>query len=105
MVQESENAYDLNIYVERDPVHVMWNVGVPTLVIMMFSFCSYSLPIKQVGDRITITSTLLLAMMAFQGTIKEVLSPMPYLTATGKWMSRHWYLRISGPTLILLSGA
>merc|ERR1711920_168978 len=38
------------------------------------------------NGRLEITGTCLLSMMAFQGSIKDMLPPMPYLTAMGKYV-------------------
>merc|ERR1719161_1671280 len=78
--------YDLNIIVFRDPWHVMWNVCFPTMMVLCFSLTAYAIPITELNGRLEITSTCLLSMMAFQGTIKEMLPPMPYLTAMGKYV-------------------
>jgi len=81
-----DRNYDLNIVVQRDPRHVIWNVAFPTLMVLVFSLTAYAMPIAELNGRLEITSTCLLGMMAFQGTIKEMLPPMPYLTAMGKYV-------------------
>mmetsp|Transcript_8129 Transcript_8129/g.18125 ORF Transcript_8129/g.18125 Transcript_8129/m.18125 type:complete len:657 (-) Transcript_8129:63-2033(-) len=78
--------YEMNIIIFRDPRHVLWNVAFPTLMMLLFAFSVYSIPIAEIGARMENTSTCLLAMMAFQGTIKEMLPPMPYITAMGRYV-------------------
>jgi len=78
--------YEMNIIIFRDPRHVLWNVAFPTLMMLLFAFSVYSIPIEDIGARLENTSTCLLAMMAFQGTIKEMLPPMPYITAMGRYV-------------------
>lgn len=81
-----DRFYALNIVVQRDPSHVIWNVAFPSLMVLVFSLTAYAMPIAELSGRLEITSTCLLGMMAFQGTIKEMLPPMPYLTAMGKYV-------------------
>merc|ERR1712113_212207 len=64
----------------------MWNVFFPTMMILLFAFTSYFIPIVEINGRLEITGTCLLSMMAFQGSIKTMLPPMPYLTAMGKYV-------------------
>mmetsp|Transcript_1444 Transcript_1444/g.3280 ORF Transcript_1444/g.3280 Transcript_1444/m.3280 type:complete len:744 (-) Transcript_1444:77-2308(-) len=84
--EKANRFYEMQIVILRDPGHVMWNVAFPTMMILLFGFTVYGMPIAEVGTRLEITATLLLAMMAFQGTIKDMLPPMPYLTAMGKYV-------------------
>lgn len=84
--ETADRYYEMQIVILRDPGHVMWNVAFPTMMILLFGFTVYGLPISELGSRLEITGTCLLAMMAFQGTIKEMLPPMPYLTAIGKYV-------------------
>merc|ERR1711908_128556 len=81
-----DRYYDLNIIVYRVPTHVLMNVWFPNMMILAFSMTVYAIPIDNLNGRLEITATCLLGMMAFQGTIKEMLPPMPYLTAMGKYV-------------------
>jgi len=78
--------YEIHIVVTRDPDHVLWNVGFPVMIIWLFSFNAYFIPMAEINGRLEITATCLLGMMAFQGSIKDMLPPMPYLTAMGKYI-------------------
>merc|ERR1712100_475657 len=73
-------ATTLNIVVVRNPNHVVWHVGFPILMILVFSFFVYAMAIADLGGRLEITSTCLLGMMTFQGTVKGMLPPLPYIT-------------------------
>jgi len=78
--------YEIRIVVYRIPAHVLWYVCFPTMMVVSFSLCVYALPIAEVGNRLEITATCLLSLMAFQGTIKDMLPPMPYQTALGVYV-------------------
>lgn len=82
----ADRFYKLNMIVFRDPQHVMWTVCFPTMMILLFSFTAYAIPIAELNGRLEITSTCLLGMMAFQGTVKEMLPPLRYLTSMGMYV-------------------
>lgn len=79
--------YEVRIIVERSPGHAVRNVAVPCLVILTFSFTIYAIPMSELGSRLENTATCLLAMMAFQGVVNEMLPPVSYETALGRYVT------------------
>lgn len=79
--------YEVRIIVERSPGHAIRNVATPCLVILIFSFTIYAIPMSELGSRLENTATCLLAMMAFQGVVNEMLPPVSYETALGRYVT------------------
>ncbi|CAK8999670.1 Acetylcholine receptor subunit gamma [Durusdinium trenchii] len=79
--------YEVRIIVERSPGHALRNVATPCLVILIFSFTIYAIPMSELGSRLENTATCLLAMMAFQGVVNEMLPPVSYETALGRYVT------------------
>eukprot|EP00931_Biecheleriopsis_adriatica_P060698 TRINITY_DN36467_c0_g1_i1.p1 TRINITY_DN36467_c0_g1~~TRINITY_DN36467_c0_g1_i1.p1 ORF type:complete len:641 (+),score=116.20 TRINITY_DN36467_c0_g1_i1:56-1924(+) len=85
--EQPDRWYELKIIVEREPGHAMQNVSFPCFVIMLFSFTVFVIPMSDLGSRLENTATCLLAMMAFQGAIKDMLPPVNYQTALGRYVT------------------
>ncbi|CAJ1389105.1 unnamed protein product, partial [Effrenium voratum] len=79
--------YEVRIIVERSPGHAIRNVAMPCLVILTFSFTIYAIPMSELGSRLENTATCLLAMMAFQGVVNDMLPPVSYETALGRYVT------------------
>ena len=90
--------YEVRIIVERHPGHAIRTVGMPCLVSLAFSFTIYAIPMSDLAGRLENTATCLLAMMAFQGVVNDMLPPVSYETALGRYVTAVYFVLMPGAT-------
>jgi len=69
-----------SILVERKPMFFIWNIVVPMLVINGISLGSFAVPKSDTADRLSVSMTMVLTMVAFKLQISDILPDLSYLT-------------------------
>jgi len=72
-----------SLQVRRHSSNYMYNIIIPTSVLVSLAFCSFTVPVNEVADRASITLTLLLSIIAYKLIIKDEL---PKVTEEIQWM-------------------
>lgn len=68
------------LQVRRHASNYMFNIIIPTAVLVSLAFCSFTVPVNEVADRASITLTLLLSIIAYKLIIKDELPKVNFLT-------------------------
>jgi hypothetical protein len=68
------------IELSRIPWFYLWNIVLVIFVLVFSSFCVVGVPINELADRMSITMTISLTIVAFKFVITGMVPPTPYLT-------------------------
>jgi hypothetical protein len=77
---------NVSVVVRRWPSYFLWNVGLPILVISLLSFSAFAIPAADIADRLGVSLTLLLTIMAFKYVITDRLPNFNNLTYVDHYM-------------------
>ena len=69
-----------SVVVERKPMYFIWNIVVPLLVINGISLGSFAVPKSDTADRLSVSMTMVLTVVAFKLQISDSLPDLSYLT-------------------------
>jgi hypothetical protein len=72
---------------QRIVAGVMFRVFVPCAMLTLLCFCIFFIPYTDVGDRLGVIVTLILALVAFLYVVSENSPPIPYLTLGDKYIT------------------
>ncbi|KXJ08495.1 ligand-gated ion channel 50 [Exaiptasia diaphana] len=72
--------YHIKAFVRRKNGFYLWNVALIVFLITALSFTSFSVPISESADRLSVTLTLLLTAIAFKFVVSQSLPTISYLT-------------------------
>lgn len=72
--------YIVQIRVERRYMYYIWNVGFTIFLIVLLSITTWSINPTIVGERLAVTLTLVLSLVAFKVAISTTIPKVPYLT-------------------------
>eukprot|EP00397_Hematodinium_sp_SG-2012_P005888 GEMP01005912.1.p1 GENE.GEMP01005912.1~~GEMP01005912.1.p1 ORF type:complete len:636 (+),score=116.63 GEMP01005912.1:88-1995(+) len=78
--EERTDSYEVKIIVKRHWDNVVWNILFPMFLLTMLSFVVYFIDIKDLPNRFQVTLTLLLTVIAFKLSTRELLPAVSYLT-------------------------
>lgn len=78
--------YIIQIRVERRHEYFFWNVHVLLSCLVMLSVTSWAVPPDTSGERLAVTLTLVLSVIAFKFAIAGMLPLVPYLTRLDQYM-------------------
>lgn len=73
------------IEITRIPTFYLWNIVLVIFVLVLSSFCAIGVPTDDLADRMSITLTLALTIVAFKFVIAGMVPPTPYLTFLDKY--------------------
>ena len=76
----------IRVRVRRNPMYFIANIIFPLFVIVSCSFSIFSIPAKEIGDRLSVSVTILLTFTAFQSIIAEE------LPQTSDMLLIDWYI-------------
>ena len=68
------------IELSRIPWFYLWNIVLVIFLLVLSSFCVVGVPINALADRMSITMTISLTIVAFKFVITGMVPPTPYLT-------------------------
>jgi hypothetical protein len=68
----------------RHPEYLVFSVVIPLLLLNLFTLSSFVLEPDDVGDKLAILVTILLALFAFTFTVRQSIPSVPYLTGLEK---------------------
>jgi len=88
----------LSLKLYRDPDYLVFSVIVPLLLLNMFTLSSFGVESDDIGTKLGILVTILLALFAFTFTIRDKIPPVPYLTGLEKQI-------LLSITVLFLAGA
>ncbi len=74
------------IELTRVPMYYLWNIVLVVFVLVLASFCVVGVPFEDLADRMSITMTLMLTVVAFKFVIAGMVPPTPYLTFMDKYV-------------------
>jgi hypothetical protein len=74
----------LSLKLYRHPDYLVFSVIVPLLLLNMFTLSSFGVESDDIGTKLGILVTILLALFAFTFTIRDKIPPVPYLTGLEK---------------------
>jgi hypothetical protein len=74
------------IELSRIPWFYLWNIVLVIFVLVLASFCVLGVPIDDLADRMSITMTISLTIVAFKFVITGMVPPTPYLTFLDKYV-------------------
>mmetsp|Transcript_4171 Transcript_4171/g.6713 ORF Transcript_4171/g.6713 Transcript_4171/m.6713 type:complete len:471 (-) Transcript_4171:46-1458(-) len=66
--------------------YYLWNVIMPTCIMVTLAFTSFTVPLNEVADRASITLTLLLSIIAYKFIIKDELPKVNFMTLIDKYI-------------------
>ena len=70
----------ISVVVGRKPGYYVWNIVVPLLVINGISLGSFAIPSSDTADRLSVSMTMVLTLVAFKLQISDKLPDLSYLT-------------------------
>lgn len=70
----------------RDPTYYLWNIVLVLFVLILAAFSVVGIPFDELANRMGITMTLLLTIVAFKFVIATYVPPTPYLTLLDKYI-------------------
>merc|ERR1719247_618543 len=76
----SHSMITFTLQVRRHATNYLYNIILPTAVLVCLAFCSFTVPLSEVADRSSITLTLLLSIIAYKLIIKDELPKVNFLT-------------------------
>ena len=74
------------IELTRVPMYYLCNIVLVVFVLVLVSFCVVGVPFEDLADRMSITMTLMLTVVAFKFVIAGMVPPTPYLTFMDKYV-------------------
>lgn len=74
------------LQVRRHSTNYLYNIIIPTAVLVSLAFTSFTVPLNEVADRASITLTLLLSIIAYKLIIKDELPKVNFLTLIDKYI-------------------
>ena len=66
--------------VRRRAASVMWTLTLPVFLVTTLSFCQYGIDHALLADRLQVTLTCILTVVAFQYVVREMVPAVPYRT-------------------------
>jgi len=82
----SHSMITFTLQVRRHATNYLYNIILPTAVLVCLAFCSFTVPLSEVADRSSITLTLLLSIIAYKLIIKDELPKVNFLTLIDKYI-------------------
>ena len=82
---KTTRTIELRAYMTRQPEFYIYNVVLTTFLIVMCNMSVVTIPIEDFTDRMSITMTLLLTMVAFKFVLVNWVPVVPYLTYLDKY--------------------
>ena len=73
------DQYTVQIVICRKSASILWNMCFPLFIIDSLSFAGHGVAIGNLEDRLSVTLTLLLTVMAFKWALNEMTPDVPYL--------------------------
>jgi len=95
---QGEQPLSIRLRVERKPTYYFGNVVFPNFLIVVGSLSAFVIVPSDVGDRLSVTVTLMLAAVAFRFVVSSMLPKVAYLTLMD------YYLLIGFVMLVILIG-
>jgi len=83
MASSSGNIYPIfncYVYIARKPGYFIWNVALPIFFLSILATTSWAVDVEDVADRLSISLTVLLAVVAYKFVIQSLLPELSYLT-------------------------
>lgn len=87
----SFEQYVLCLYIQRRYQYYLWNVVFVMSLITAMAALSFTVPVDQTWDRLSVTLTLVLTAMAFKFVVAEKMPRLSYLTYLDKYMSLSFF--------------
>ena len=81
----SYHSFELKLRVCRLPFFYLSNLVLPLLLLVSLTGCVFVLPPEEVGDRLSVSLTLLLTVVAYKLVVASSLPAVAYLT----WLDRY----------------
>jgi len=76
----------IDMHLTRDPTYYLWNIVVVVFMLVLAAFSVVGVPHNELADRMSITMTLLLTIVAFKFVMQSYVPPTPYLTLLDKYV-------------------
>ena len=95
---DQQPPFKLRFRVQRYAGFYIGNIFVPMISIVLCCYASLAIPIDQVANRLTVSVTLLLVIVAFKFVIASLLPPISYLT----WMDFYVIIHVLVITLFII---
>eukprot|EP00937_MAST-01D_sp_MAST-1D-sp2_P005731 g5731.t1 len=76
----AEGMHVVAIVVARRPASVLWTLALPVFLITTVSFCLFRIDPVLLQDRLAVTLTTMLTVVAFQYVVREMVPEVPYNT-------------------------
>jgi hypothetical protein len=83
---EPETEATFTIYTERNSFYYVINFGIVLFLIVLSALPISAIPYKEIADRMSITVSLLLTMVAFKFVMTSYIPPTSYLTTLDIYM-------------------